>query len=89
MSGQPTRRSTSVTRVRAAAPDPAGIRLHSVRMRGLVAHQEVILGAYGQTLTIRQDSYDNVSFMPGVILACKHISEHPGLTLGLEAMLNM
>jgi 4-hydroxy-tetrahydrodipicolinate reductase len=68
---------------------PAGIRLHSVRMRGLVAHQEVILGAYGQTLTIRQDSYDNISFMPGVILACKHIAEHPGLTLGLEAMLNM
>ena len=57
---------------------PGGIRVHSVRMRGMVAHQEVILGAYGQTLTIRQDSYDNVSYMPGVILACKHIAEHPG-----------
>ncbi len=68
---------------------PSGIRVHSVRMRGLVAHQEVILGTHGQTLTIRQDSYDNASFMPGVILACKHVSEHPGLTLGLDAMLGM
>jgi 4-hydroxy-tetrahydrodipicolinate reductase len=68
---------------------PAGIRVHSVRMRGLVAHQEVILGAHGQTLTIRQDSYDAVSYMPGVILACKHIADHPGLTLGLDAMLGM
>ena len=68
---------------------PAGIRMHSVRMRGMVAHQEVILGAFGQTLTIRQDSYDNISFMPGVILACKHIADHPGVTLGLEAMLGM
>ena len=68
---------------------PADIRLHSVRMRGMVAHQEVILGTHGQTLTIRQDSYDNVSYMPGVILACKHIAEHPGLMLGLEAMLGM
>jgi 4-hydroxy-tetrahydrodipicolinate reductase len=68
---------------------PGGIRVHSVRIRGMVAHQEVILGTHGQTLTIRQDSYDNVSYMPGVILACKHIAEHPGLTLGLEAMLGM
>jgi 4-hydroxy-tetrahydrodipicolinate reductase len=68
---------------------PAGIRIHSLRMRGVVAHQEVILGAYGQTLTIRQDSYDNVSYMPGVILACKHIDEHPGLTLGLDSLLGM
>ena len=58
-------------------------------MRGMVAHQEVILGSYGQTLTIRQDSYDNISFMPGVILACKHISQYPGLTLGLDALLDM
>lgn len=68
---------------------PAGIRLHSVRMRGMVAHQEVILGALGQTLTIRQDSYDRESFMPGVILACKHVAEHPGLTVGLDALLNL
>jgi 4-hydroxy-tetrahydrodipicolinate reductase len=68
---------------------PAGIHVHSVRMRGLLAHQEVILGAHGQTLTIRQDSYDNSSFVPGVVLACKHIAEHPGLTLGLDPLLGM
>jgi 4-hydroxy-tetrahydrodipicolinate reductase len=66
---------------------PAGIRLHAVRMRGMVAHQEVILGAQGQTLTLRQDSYDRTSFMPGVVLACKRVADHPGLTLGLDALL--
>jgi len=68
---------------------PAGIHLHSVRMRGMVAHQEVILGALGQTLTIRQDSYDRESFMPGVVLACKHVGEHRGLTVGLDRLLNL
>lgn len=67
---------------------PAGIRLHSVRMRGMVAHQEVILGAAGQTLTVRQDSYDRVSFMPGVVLTCKKISTLTGLTLGLDEVLD-
>ena len=56
-------------------------------MRGMVAHQEVVLGATGQTLTIRQDSYDRDSFMPGVVLACRRIAEHPGLTIGLDAFL--
>jgi 4-hydroxy-tetrahydrodipicolinate reductase len=68
---------------------PAGIRVHSVRMRGMVAHQEVILGAQGQTLTIRQDSYDRESFMPGVVLACKRIGQLPGLTRGLDALLDL
>ena len=68
---------------------PAGIRLHSVRMRGMVAHQEVILGALGQTLVLRQDSYDRASFMPGVLLACKHVAERPGLTVGLDAILGL
>ncbi len=68
---------------------PGGIRLHAVRMRGMVAHQEVILGAQGQSLTIRQDSYDRSSFMPGVILACKLIGDHPGLTLGLDPFLDI
>jgi len=68
---------------------PAGIRLHSVRMRGMVAHQEVILGAAGQTLTLRQDSYDRESFMPGVLLACKRITDFPGLTRGLDALLDL
>ena len=66
---------------------PSGIRVHAVRMRGMVAHQEVILGAAGQTLTIRQDSYDRSSYMPGVLLACRRIADHPGLSQGLEALL--
>ena len=66
---------------------PAGIKVHSVRMRGMVAHQEVILGAQGQTLTIRQDSYDRDSFMPGVVLACKKISAVPGLSRSLDPFL--
>ncbi|MEZ5235940.1 MAG: 4-hydroxy-tetrahydrodipicolinate reductase [Acidimicrobiales bacterium] len=68
---------------------PAGIHVHSVRLRGLVAHQEVLLGTAGQLLTIRHDSFDRVSFMPGVVLACKRIAEHPGLTVGLEPLLGL
>jgi 4-hydroxy-tetrahydrodipicolinate reductase len=67
----------------------SGVRVHSVRMRGMVAHQEVILGAEGQSLTIRQDSYDRQSFMPGVVLACKRIDAHPGLTIGLDRYLDL
>jgi 4-hydroxy-tetrahydrodipicolinate reductase len=66
-----------------------GVRVHSVRMRGMVAHQDVILGTTGQTLTIRQDSYDRDSFMPGVLLACKRIADHPGVTVGLDAILGI
>jgi 4-hydroxy-tetrahydrodipicolinate reductase len=65
------------------------VRVHSVRMRGMVAHQDVIFGAAGQALTIRQDSFDRSSFMPGVLLACKRIAEHPGLTVGLEHFLDL
>lgn len=68
---------------------PGGIHIHALRMRGMVAHQEVILGALGQTLTIRQDSYDRASYMPGVVLACKHVSDHPGLTIGLDSFLGV
>jgi len=68
---------------------PAGIHVHAVRMRGMVAHQEVILGAQGQSLTIRQDSYDRDSFMPGVVLALKKIADHPGLTIGLDTFLGV
>lgn len=68
---------------------PSGVRLHAVRMRGMVAHQEVLLGTLGQTLTIRQDSFDRASFMPGVLLACKRIGEHPGLTVGLDRYLGL
>jgi 4-hydroxy-tetrahydrodipicolinate reductase len=66
---------------------PGGIHVHSVRLRGLVAHQEVLLGTTGQSLTIRHDSYDRSSFMPGVLLACKRVADHPGVTLGLDAYL--
>lgn len=68
---------------------PGGIRVHSVRMRGMVAHQEVILGTTGQTLTIRHDTTDRSSFMPGVLLAVKSVADHPGLTVGLDAYLGL
>lgn len=61
-----------------------GIRIHSVRLPGYVAHQEVIFGGLGETLTIRHDSLHRESFMPGVMLAVKKVAEHPGLTYGLE-----
>jgi 4-hydroxy-tetrahydrodipicolinate reductase len=69
------------------AGGPGGIRVHSVRLRGLVAHQEVLLGTTGQSLSIRHDSYDRTSFMPGVLLAVQSVGDHPGLTLGLDAYL--
>ena len=71
------------------AAGPAGIRVHSVRLRGMVAHQEVLLGTTGQSLTIRHDSYDRTSFMPGVVLAVKGVADHPGLTVGLDALLGL
>ncbi len=67
--------------------DVEGIRIHSVRLPGLVAHQEVIFGGLGETLTIRHDSSQRVSFMPGVLLAVKSVVNRPGLTVGLERLL--
>ena len=60
------------------------IPVHSVRLRGLVAHQEVLLGGIGETLSIRHDSIDRVGFMPGVLLGVRQVVSHPGLTFGLE-----
>jgi 4-hydroxy-tetrahydrodipicolinate reductase len=60
------------------------IPVHSIRARGLVAHQEVLFGGLGETLTIRHDSLDRAGFMPGVILGIRKIIENPGLTQGLE-----
>jgi 4-hydroxy-tetrahydrodipicolinate reductase len=68
---------------------PGGIHVHSLRLRGMVAHQEVILGTAGQTLTIRHDSYDRSSFMPGVLLAVKEVAARPGLTVGLDDLLDL
>jgi len=65
------------------------IRVHSVRLRGLVAHQEVLLGTTGQSLSIRHDSYERTSFMPGVVLAVREIANLPGLTLGLDSLLGL
>ena len=69
--------------------DVGGIRIHSVRLPGSVAHQEVILGSPGQTLTIRHDSIDRGSFMPGVLLAIRSVGDRPGLTVGLEQLLQL
>ena len=71
------------------AKGPSDIRIHAVRMRGMVAHQEVVLGTTGQTLTIRHDTVDRDSFMPGVLLAVRRIAEVPGVTVGLDALLGL
>ena len=68
---------------------PAGIRLHAVRLAGVVANQEVILGTTGQTLTIRHDTVDRTSFMPGVMVGVKRVAEFPGLTIGLGSYLGL
>ncbi|MCK9922437.1 4-hydroxy-tetrahydrodipicolinate reductase [Frankia sp. AgPm24] len=66
-----------------------GVPVHAVRLAGLVAHQEVLLGGAGETLTLRHDSYDRTSFMPGVLLAVREIVGRPGLTVGLEHLLDL
>jgi 4-hydroxy-tetrahydrodipicolinate reductase len=84
---QPDATSSGLAGARGADVD--GVPVHSVRLRGLVAHQEVIFGDPGETFTIRHDSLDRSGFMPGVVLAIRNISAHPGLTLGLESFLNL
>jgi 4-hydroxy-tetrahydrodipicolinate reductase len=69
--------------------DLGGVRVHSVRLPGLVAHQEVIFGGAGQTLSIRHDTFDRVSFMPGVMMAVKKIGEMKGLVVGLDKLLGI
>ncbi len=68
---------------------PGDIRVHSLRLRGMVAHQEVILGTTGQTLSIRHDSYDRDSFMPGVLLAARLVADRSGVTIGLDPLLDL
>jgi len=83
----PDATTTSLPGARGADVD--GIRVHSVRLAGLVAHQEVLFGTAGETLTIRHDSMDRTSFVPGVLLAVRRVAEHPGLTVGIESLLNL
>jgi 4-hydroxy-tetrahydrodipicolinate reductase len=83
----PDATSTGLTGARGADVD--GIPVHSVRLAGLVAHQEVLFGTQGETLTIRHDSLDRTSFVPGVLLAVRRVRERPGLTVGIEPLLDL
>jgi 4-hydroxy-tetrahydrodipicolinate reductase len=83
----PDATTTALEGARGAEVD--GIRVHAVRLRGLVAHQEVLLGGPGEQLTIRHDSFDRISFMPGVLLGVRRVAGLPGLTLGLEQLLEL
>jgi 4-hydroxy-tetrahydrodipicolinate reductase len=81
--------ATTQAREGARGADVDGVHVHALRIAGLVAHQEIVFGAEGETLTIRHDSLDRVSFMPGVLLAVRNIASRPGLTVGLEALLDL
>jgi 4-hydroxy-tetrahydrodipicolinate reductase len=81
--------ATTQTRDGARGADVDGVHVHSLRIAGMVAHQEVLFGAEGETLSIRHDSLDRVSFMPGVLLAIRSVASRPGLTVGLEALLEL
>jgi len=85
MQKQPDATTTSLDGARGAKV--GDVPIHSVRLRGLVAHQEVLFGGLGETLTIRHDSLDRVGFMPGVLLGCREVLKKPGLTIGLEKFL--
>lgn len=85
MPAPPDATVTEVAGARGAHID--GVRVHSVRLAGLIAHQEVLLGGHGETLTIRHDSLSRESFMPGVLLAVRNVGDRPGLTVGIDALL--
>jgi len=87
LGAQPDATSTSLPGARGANVD--GVPIHSVRLRGLVAHQEVLFGGQGETFTLRHDSIDRTGFMPGVLVGIRAIVEHPGLTHGLDKFLNI
>lgn len=103
-SGTASRTASLIAQAREGAPMPDattselagargatvdGVRVHSVRLPGLVAHQEVLLGTAGELLTIRHDSFDRASFMPGVVLAVREVRQRPGLTVGIEPLLGL
>ena len=81
--------ATEQTLEGARGADVDGVRVHGVRMTGMVAHEDIIFGAQGQSLTIRQDSYDRTSFVPGVLVGVREIAGHPGLTVGLDGYLGI
>ncbi|QCB50913.1 4-hydroxy-tetrahydrodipicolinate reductase [Rhodococcus sp. PAMC28707] len=83
----PDATTTELDGARGAEVD--GVRVHSIRLAGLIAHQEVLLGTQGETLTIRHDSMDRSSFAPGVLLGVREISGRPGLTVGLDPFLDL
>jgi len=83
----PDATTTALDGARGAEVD--GVRVHAVRLRGLVAHEEVLLGGPGEQLTLRHDSFDRVSFMPGVLLGVRTVPSRPGLTVGLEHFLDI
>jgi 4-hydroxy-tetrahydrodipicolinate reductase len=83
----PDATSTALAGARGAVVE--GIHVHGLRIRGMVAHQEVVLGGPGETLTIRHDSLDRASFAPGVLTGVRAIGDHPGLTVGLEHFLDL
>ena len=87
MKAMPDATSDSIPGARGA--NVSGVPIHSIRAQGLVAHQEVLFGGPGESLTIRHDSYDRESFMPGVLLAVRKVSQTPGLTYGLEHLLDL
>jgi 4-hydroxy-tetrahydrodipicolinate reductase len=83
----PDATSTGLEGARGADVD--GVPVHSIRLTGLVAHQEVLFGTLGETLTIRHDSLDRTSFVPGVLLAVRQVGTRPGLTIGIEPLLDL
>ncbi len=83
----PDATTTQLDGARGAVVD--GVHVHAVRLRGLVAHEEVLLGNAGEQLTLRHDSFDRTSFMPGVLIAVRAVASHPGLTVGLEHFLDL
>ncbi len=87
MPDMPDATSEEVPGARGAVVD--GVRVHSVRLQGLVAHQEVLLGAPGESLTLRHDTYARTAFLPGVLLAVREVASRPGLTVGLEHLLDL
>ena len=87
--GKPSPDATTESLEGARGADVSGVHVHAVRLAGLVAHQEVILGGHGESLTIRHDSLSRESFMPGVLVGVRWVLDHPGLTVGLDEALGL